>query len=118
HVTDGSHGGSGDGQLIVVSGRAVSLRHGRETLRPNDLGQTEIQDFGVATRGDKNVRRLDVAVDYAGGMGGIERVGNCDADFEEAVEFEEIRGDNVLERGAIEKFHGDESAAPVIADIV
>ena len=37
---------------------------------------------------------------------------------EESFEFERAAGDDVLERRAIEKFHGDEGAAVVFADVV
>jgi hypothetical protein len=57
-------------------------------------------------------------MDDAGVVSGVECIGSVDADFEEAVEFERVRGDEVLESGAVEKFHGDEGAAIVLADVV
>jgi hypothetical protein len=57
-------------------------------------------------------------VNDAGVVSSVERVGGVDADFEEAVEFERIRGDDVFESCAIEKFHGDEGAAVVFADVM
>ena len=71
-----------------------------------------------AALGDEDVGGFDVAVDDAGAMGGVERVGDFDADFEKAFEFERAAGDDVLESGAVEKFHGDEGAAVVFADVV
>ena len=43
-----------------------------------DLGQSEIQDLGVLPPGDENVRRLDVAMDDTGLIGGVEPVRNFD----------------------------------------
>jgi hypothetical protein len=43
--------------------------------------------------------------------GGVESVGDFDGHGEETVEFEGLAGDNVLERGAVEKFHSDEGFA-------
>ena len=41
-----------------------------------DLGQTEIQNLGVPALGDKDVGRLDVAMNNALGMRGVQSVGN------------------------------------------
>jgi len=61
---------------------------------------------------------LDVAMDDASVVSGVESVGAVDTDFEEAFEFERVRGDDVLERGAVEKFHGDEGATVFFTDVV
>jgi hypothetical protein len=37
-----------------------------------DLGQTEVEKLGMSALGDKDVRGLDVAVDDAFGVGGVE----------------------------------------------
>ena len=41
--------------------------------------QSEVEDLGVAARGDEDVCGLDVAVNDAVGMGGVERVGDFDS---------------------------------------
>jgi hypothetical protein len=51
-------------------------------------------------------------------MSGVEAVGDFDADFEEAFEFERARGDQVFECRAVERFHGDEGAAIVFTNVV
>jgi len=38
------------------------------------LGQTEVQNFDLPTREDKDVSRLDIAVDNTFGVGGLERI--------------------------------------------
>jgi hypothetical protein len=62
----------------------------------------------VTTLGNENVRRLDVAVDDAFGMRGIERVGNFDSERENQFRFQRTPGDAVLQRHAVEILHGDE----------
>ena len=37
-------------------------------------GQAEVEELGVAVGRDHDVRRLDVAMDQAGGVGGVEAV--------------------------------------------
>src|SRR5712691_8571647 len=44
----------------------------------SDFGQSEVQDLGVPTFGDKDVRRLDVAMDDPFGVRRIERIGDFD----------------------------------------
>ncbi len=83
-----------------------------------DFCETEIEDFCAASFGDKDVGGFYVAVDDAGTVSHVERVGDFDGDFEEAFEVERAVGDDVLERGAVEKFHGDEGAVVVGAEDV
>ena len=92
------------------------LRLGRASR--GDFREAEVEDFGVAAFGDENVGGLDVAMDDAFGVGGVECVGDFDGDAEETIEFEGLAGDDVLERDAIEKFHGDEGCAVFFADVV
>jgi len=50
--------------------RAITVFH---------LRQSEIEDLGVAPFGDENVRRLDVAMHNAFGVGGVEYLGNINS---------------------------------------
>lgn len=83
-----------------------------------DFGEAEIEDFGVAARGDEDVRGLDVAMNDAAGMGGVERVGDVDRNVEERVELQRTCGDEVFESLAFEIFHDDEGMAILRADFV
>jgi hypothetical protein len=76
----------------------------RARLRRNycahrNLRQTEIENLGMAPLGDKNVRRLNVAVDDAFAMGGVESVG-------------------VLKSHAIQVLHRDKLLTLVVRDLV
>ncbi len=82
------------------------------------FGQTEVEDFGVATVGYENVGGFDVAMDDAFAVGGVEAVGHVDGEGEEAFEVHGAAVDGVLERLAVEKFHGDEGFVVGVADFV
>ena len=51
-----------------------------------EFGKTEVQNLDWATLGEKDVRGLDVAVDDALSVSGVEGVGELDADVEHAIE--------------------------------
>ena len=72
----------------------------------------------MAALGDKDVGRLDVAVDDALGMGGFQAIGNLDGQREHVFGVHRLSPDEVLEGDAVQKFHGDEGLVTVFADFV
>ena len=52
------------------------------------LGQSPVNDQGLAVLADDDIRRLDVAVQYAPAMGVLDGVANVDESPEELVQFE------------------------------
>src|ERR1035438_9663348 len=72
----------------------------------------------MAALGDKDVRRLDVAVNYAFCVRGIERVGNLDSQRYKQFRFHRTPTDAMLQGCAVQKLHGEEALAIVFADFV
>ncbi len=72
--------------------------------------------------GDEYVRGLDIAMDDARGMRGIQTVGDFDRERKEIFDRRETPtgpADNVVLQGSsIQELHDDESAARVLADVV
>jgi hypothetical protein len=83
-----------------------------------DLRESEIENFGVAALSDEDVGGLDVPVDDAFGVRGVERVGALNSNFEEAFDFHGPAGDGVLQCLSGQVLHGDETAAIVFANFV
>jgi hypothetical protein len=52
----------------------------------SQLRQAEIENLGLAARRDKNIRRLDVPMNDAFGVGRIQPVGNLNPELEQRVE--------------------------------
>ena len=72
----------------------------------------------MASLGNKNVRWLDVPMNDALGVRGLQRIRDLNGDMEETIEFHRLAGDDVLQRCAVQEFHGDERAPGVFANIV
>ena len=68
--------------------------------------------------GDKNVGRLDVAMNNALGVGGIERVGDLDGKGQNQLRVHRLAIDVVLQRQAVKKLHGDERLTRLFPDVV
>ena len=124
HVSDGADGGAGAGEIGFADGGTIESGGGGAggagfvAGGENLLGEAEIENFGVAAIGDEKIGGLDVAMDDAFGMRGVEGVGDFDAEIEQRFHIEGASGNAVLERHAIEKFHDDEGASLVLADFV
>ena len=94
-----------------LAGRAAVLDMG-------GLGQPEIEDLGLDTRGHEDVGRLDVAVDDAVGVGGVQRVRNLSREVQHQTKRERPAVHVLLERLALEQLHGDELRALELVDLV
>ncbi len=73
--------------------------------------QAEVEYLRLAAPGDENIRRLDVAVNDAAGVGSVERVGDFDAPVEQQIERHRTAFDAMFERLALEELHRDEVPA-------
>jgi hypothetical protein len=98
-------------------GRACS--HWSQRFVPlADFGQAEVEYFGVAAVGNKNICRLDVAVHDSLGVRRVEGVGDINGDGHQQIELKRLVADQVLQGLAFEVLHGDEGTAVVLANIV
>ena len=111
HVGGGSHHDA----LSRAGNRGhVRLVRGR---RPH-LGEAEIEHLHVIARADEDVGGLDVAVDDARGMRGVQRVGDLDAHVEHRGQAQRTGGEPILQRRALQILHDDERPPVLLADVV
>src|SRR5205085_10521899 len=68
--------------------------------------------------GNEDVCRLDVAMNDALGMCGIERVRDLDTKLQYRPDFQPLRIHHVLECLALEQFHDNESAVLDFIDVI
>src|ERR1700722_10039458 len=84
----------------------------REGSRAFDLGDPKVEDFHLASWAEKDVGRLDVAVDDALGVCRLQRIGDLRRDVEQVRQIEPMMAANHLSQGlAFEKLHDDEVLA-------
>src|SRR6266566_3718519 len=83
-----------------------------------EFGQAEVEDFGVAAIRDKEVRGLNVAMNDAFGVRGIQGVGDLDAQREQSFQFHGTAGNAVLQGCAFQKLHGNERLPFLFPDVV
>ena len=80
--------------------------------------QSEIQHLGLVAVGDKNVGRLDVAVNDALGVRRLERVRDLDGQLDKHIHLQGVLADALLESLPLQQFHGDEIAAVGLPDLI
>jgi hypothetical protein len=102
--------------LLYVEGRGGRL--GSRYWFGREFGQAEVEDFGVTAGGDENIGRFDVAMNDSLGVGGVQRVGEVDAERKEGFHFQGAPGDVVLQRRAFQKLHGNVRFSILFADVV
>ncbi len=110
HITSRSQHGARrcDRPAIVVRG----------AFQRAELSQAEIEDLGVASLGNENVGRLDVPVDDAPGVGGIERIRDLDSKRQQRVLLQRLPGDAMLQCRAFQILHDEESTTVLLAYVM
>ena len=115
HVDDCSDGRARAGDHRFVLRKGVDAGGGAHGLVGAGLcgvfGEAEIENFCLAARSDEDIRGLDIAMNYAAGMSGVERVGNLNGEIEERGKSNWAAADSLAERLAFEKLHDEKRAA-------
>ena len=105
HVGDRSHRRPRRRQFV---GSRERLSRRRLGSRLHHLGETEIQHLGLAAIGDEDIGRLDVAMDDALRVGGIERIRDLHGELQQRLGVDRLAGDGVLEGLALHQLQRDE----------
>src|SRR6266568_5887923 len=81
HVGDGSERRAGAGEFTRGAHGCVAHHRYRRrvAMRARDFGQTKIKNFGVSSPRNKNVGGLNVAMNNALGVGGLESISNLES---------------------------------------
>ena len=119
HISHRAQHGSGPRQEQFLRGICVRFRSRNCRRRAgNDLSQSKIQYLCVTALGDENVCRLDVTVNDALGMRGVQPVGDVYCEYKKLFQFQRLPLNLVLQSHAVEKLHADERFAIFLAEVV
>ncbi len=83
-----------------------------------DLRQSEIEDLCVTALGHEDIGGLDIAMDDSLTMGRVQRIGDLNGERQYGFELNRPSRDEMLERDAVEEFHGDKRLAVLLANVV
>ena len=111
---------AGEEQIIgggLGDGIAATHRFG-DPPRCALLGQTEIENFHLAARSNKNIRGFDIAMNDSPRTGGVQRVGQLGTEFEQGIGGHGTPVDTFSQRLTFEQFHDEIRLAIVFADVV
>jgi hypothetical protein len=98
HICDGAYYTAGTGEVLVFSfpGGKRCLVGACASLWA-DLREPKVKNFGVFALGDENICRLDIPMDDASIVGGIERVGDLNSQREYVVNLHRLARNPVLQ---------------------
>ncbi len=92
--------------------------HQRRGLERHRSGQAEIHNLGMAALGYEDVCRLDVAMNNALRMGGIEGVRDIESDLQKAMQLHRLAADEMFQGDAIQKLHDDEGLIVIVVNLM
>ncbi len=84
----------------------------------SDLCQSEIENLRLPATGYEDVGGLDVLMNDALGVCGVESVGNLNAQIEYRFDLQRLATDSVSERLPLQQFHGDEGSPIDLVDFM
>src|SRR5215467_4777413 len=87
-------------------------------LNRKHFSQAKVENLGVATFCHKDIRRFDVAVNYAFRMCCIQSVCNINRNAQKLFQFHWTNRDHMLQCLAVQEFHGDERLRSRLSDFV
>ena len=82
------------------------------------LRQTEIQNLRLPSLRHKNVRGLDVTMDDALAVCGVERVRNLNCEINRLFHGQRLARYSVFKRLSLHELHRDEQSSPFLGDFV
>ena len=99
HIGDGAHRRARRGELVHADGRARASCRRVDSRLPCGVSfaRPKSRILACPRLRDEDIGRLDVAMDDAAGVRGVERVGDLDADLQQLFHFERPARDLVLE---------------------
>src|SRR4029077_835373 len=116
HIRDRAQRSTGAGEMFLrIDGRGA---HGNALRFERDLCQPEVENLRLTSIRHEYVRGLDIAMDDALRVCGVESIGHLDAQIEYRIDFERPAAYCVAECFPVQQLHGNESSPTDLVDFV
>ena len=117
HIGDRAHGSARTGEMDGERRRSCAAGF-KFPVSGRQLCQTEIEDLRLATIGDKDISRLDVAVKDVFAVRGIERIGELDGQIKQLIHRQRLTADLLIKGHAFQKLHRNEVLAFELVNLI
>ena len=101
----------------LVTGQRT-MPGGPRALKMQTLGQPKIQKLRVAAPRDKDVQRLEVAVDNRAFVCCLESVGDLESEMEKCLQIQRPTANLGCQRLAFEQLHGDKALSILLSNVI
>ena len=118
HVRGRAHYATRTGEFIFHGHCRLRHRGWRLCVVGLKLRESEIENFGVLAGGDENIGGLDVAMDDACLVRGVQSVGDFDGQRQQLPDRHRLATDAFFQGLPLEEFHRDVGLAVLFADVV
>src|SRR5208337_1779983 len=81
------------------------------------LRQAEVENLGVSALGHENIGGLNVAMNDARLVGGVERIGHVNRQRQQQLRLHRTSADAMLQRHSIEEFHRNERLTALLVNV-
>jgi len=116
HVGDRSQRTAGTRQMFLgLDGRGA---HGNALRLQGNFREPEVENLRLTSIRHEDVCGLDVPVDDSFRVGGIQSIGNLDAQIEHRLDLHRLATDSVPQCLPLQQFHGDEASSIGLVDLV
>src|SRR5215469_936855 len=103
-------------RVYILCGQC--FRTARSTPCDSYFCKAEVQNLGMASFGNENVRWLDISVDDAFRVRSVKPLSHLYRNLQRRLQFQRATGNHVFQSFAFQIFHGNEGSAVFLPDVV
>ena len=109
---------AGDPFRREIRGRAHQLTVAGNRRRPRRMRDPEVRNLDLASAGQQEIGRLDVAMDEPGLMSGVQARSGLSDDVHDPLRVKRTVGQHVRQRGSVDQLHDKERPELCVALVI